>query len=195
MNKRLILSGLFATALASSAWGATIDSGVAPWLYNGDPASVITFPLPVGSWVGATPPAAWIGPTTATVQPGGTYVFTLALGNLLGEAGSFSLQYSVDDFVTWTISNGTLGGFTTCGNGDDCYFQLHTLTGTFAADSILTATIVNNFDLGVDNPMGLLVQGSADANAVPEPSTYALMSLAGAVAFLARFLRASAPRV
>lgn len=59
------------------------------------------------------------------------------------------------------------------------------LTGSFAANSTLTATVVNTTT--VPSPMGLLVVGTADTpTGVPEPSTYAMMFIGGAAIFMTR---------
>ena len=72
----------------------------------------------------------------------------------------------------------------TCANGGDCYTRLRYLTGTFNVGSIITARVTNDPDSAGNNPTGLLVQGAAVA--IPEPSTYVLISIAGAAGFYLR---------
>ena len=188
MSQRIAISALILSAAAASASGAVINSGVAPWQIEGGPASVITNPLPPSTWA-AAPPAAWIGFDSETSQSSGEYVFSIAIGAYLGSGGSFAFNFAADNTIQWSITNGTLDGDVTCTNGGDCYSRLRYLTGTFSADSILTATIINDEDDLGPNPSGLLVQGVAVDT--PEPGTYALFSIAGAAGFYLRRRRAN----
>lgn len=192
--------------LASSAFGATISTGASGvnWLVNSNPAVVETGVLPTfpGGWVANFSDGRWIG-TAATdgnyasgtdgALAGATYTFTLNLSSILA-SGVFSLQYAADNAVQWSISNGTLSGATSCdaGNGNSgvCFNSLRTLSGTFGAGSVLTATVVNGpvpSSPGQRSPMGLIVVGTASD--VPEPSTYAMLALGGAAIAFARLRR------
>lgn len=191
---RVKVLALFA-GLAVSSFGASISSGVAPWLVNGNPASVIS-PL-AGGWVGNVADGQWMGTTSndGTGAPAGSYTFSLNIGALIGAAGTLSLQYASDNAVAFSITNGSLSGATQCGAGDPqavCSTATLSLSGVFAANSTLTATVLNGNTPGVgsSSPMGLLVAGTADVGApVPEPSTYAMMVLGGAATLLARVRR------
>jgi hypothetical protein len=183
---------------ASSAFGITISTGTAaPWLVNGNPVAVETV-LSTPIWINNFGDGRWVGTTVNDGNPSigiapGTYTFTLAIGSYLGGAGTFSLQYAADNSVQWTLSGGTLGGSTQCDSvlnpSSDCFQNVsgapRTLTGTFGAGSVLTATVVNGGSTA--NPMGLLVVGNADpVGAIPEPSTYAMLTLGGVAVAVAR---------
>jgi hypothetical protein len=153
----------------------TISTGAQSWLVNSSPAAITTTqsnyfaPFGDGNWIGVTP---------SGFAPPGTYVFTLEIGTLIATSGTFSLSYGADNSVTWTITNGSLSGTLSCLNpSGDCSgpgasptLVPASLSGTFNANSILTATVVN--DGGTANPMALFAAGSATA--VPEPSTVVL---------------------
>ncbi len=100
-----------------------------------------------------------------------------------------TLQYAADNAVAWSITNGSLTGTTDCGAGSPnatCYTSTNTLGVTFAADSVLTATVENE-GLPEGSVMGLMAQGAYDP--VPEPGTYALVLLGGAGIAAARSRR------
>jgi hypothetical protein len=187
---------VLASALAASTLSAsTISTGtVAPWLVNGNPAVVetsIAAPFWInnfgdGRWVGTDANAGGLTSTAAA----GTYTYTLNLGAYIGSNGSFSLQYAADNAVLWSITNGSLAGSANCA-GPDCFSSVggapRSLTGTFAADSVLTAQLTNT----AIGPTGLLVVGTADAAFVgaaptPEPSTFLMLGLGGAALLAAR---------
>lgn len=186
-----------ALAVPASAAPVSISTGVAPWQVNGNPAVAEDAPLP-STWLPGFGDGVWIGTSAADSNAiaGGTYVFTLNIGAFVGAAGTFSLDYAGDNSVEWTITNGTLAGTSSCPI-EYCFMSPsfapanitpapRSLTGTFAASSVLTATIVN-WPGGGPNPMGLLVVGTADARRVtaPEPATMGLLGL-GALAAVAR---------
>jgi PEP-CTERM motif len=188
----LILKSLILgmVALASSAFAAPINTGTggAPWLVNGNPAVVetsIASPFwigAVGQWIGAGANDGNISSTAAA----GTYVYTLNLSALVPGGGSLSLQYAGDNNVVWTITGGTLSGATSC-TTNDCFSSNNgaprSISGTFGAASILTATVTNT----AVGPTGLMVVGTASN--VPEPSTYAMLGLGGAAMLFARLRR------
>ena len=175
--------------MASTAWGSvSIDTTDAPWLVNISPVVAIT-PIP-GAWVSS---AKWVGTSAADGSTGvapGDYVFTLAIGGYANGPGTFALNYSGDNNVVWSIDGGgTLSGATSCTSGT-CFTSLFVLSGTYGANSVLTAT-VTNLPPGT-NPMGLLVTGgtATSASEVPEPSTYAMVAIGAAAVFISRFRRA-----
>ncbi len=200
----MILKSLLAAALlATSVFGApmTISTGTAAlWLVNGNPVVVETT-IPTGIWIANFGGGSWVGPTASAGDPAtgfapGTYTYTLNIGAYFGGAGSFSLQYATDNSVAWTLSAGSLGGTTSCNsvlNPDSNCFQSsagapRTLTGNFASNSILTATVVNGTNTPVaNNPTGLLVVGTGSD--IPEPSTYAMFGMGIAAIAFARSRR------
>jgi len=191
-----MLLGVAALAIASSASAAVmpLDTGVAPWLYNGLPVAIEPTATIPSAWMTPTGSSSWVGTTVTDATKGvppGTYIFTLDLSSYAGAPGSFSLSYATDNSVAWTISNGSLGGATTCTNAGDCFQTSggapRALTGTYGVGAILTATVVN--DPSGANPMGLLVSGTASGG-VPEPSTYAMVGIGAAAVLLSRLRRA-----
>ncbi len=201
----MILKSLLAAALlASSAFGITISTGNTvgpnvPWMVNSNPVALLGV-LATPIWIGNFGDGRWVGTTVNDGNPAigiapGTYVFSLNLSTWVGGSGSgtFDLQYAADNSVIWTISNGSLGGTTQCDAGatplSDCFQATagapRMLNGTFGVGSVLTATVVNGS--ATANPMGLLVVGTASD--VPEPSTYAMLTLGGAAIAFARLRR------
>ena len=197
------LLGFVLLAASAFAIPITISTGTAaPWLVNGNPVVVeTTIAIPI--WINNFGDGRWVGTNANDGNPSigalpGTYTFTMALSIYAGGAGTgvFSFQYAADNAVTWTISNGTLAGTTSCTVAtpeSDCFQAAsgapRSLTGTYGAGAILTATVVNG---GTSpNPMGLLVVGTADADpsGIPEPSTYAMITLGGAAIAFARLRR------
>jgi hypothetical protein len=187
MKLKSALVGLLAMFAVCEASADSISTGVAGWLVNGNPV-VIENPIASPYWINNFGDGKWVG-TTATdgslssgANPG-TYTFSLNLGPL-GGIGTFDLQYAADNIVSWSISNGSLLGTTTCvGNPDltDCFGSAagapRSLSGTFNVNSILTATVTNGKNSDPVNPMGLLVVGTAN---VPVPTSLALLALGGA---------------
>lgn len=198
------LAAVAAPALASGS----VSTGVAPWLVNGNPA-VVLGTLATPFWINNFGDGSWVGTTSldgnlAGGASPGSYVFTLALGSFVGDAGTFNLQYAADNSISWSISNGTLGGDVTCGPAD-CFTAAggapRSLNGNFAADSILTASVIN---IGSSpSPMGLLAVGTYTANGgggagpggntVPEPSAWVM--LVSGFALSGGMLRARRQRV
>lgn len=187
--------------MATSAWAAPIplDTGVAPWFVNtGGPSVAVTNITSVpGAWLPAVNPRQWVGTAADSNAAPGTYTFTLDIGTYVNDAGggTFTLSYAADNSVTWTISNGSLGGTDICNTGlpSNCFQASagapRALTGSFASNSVLTATVVNN--PSGSNPMGLLVEGTAvGASEVPEPSTYAMITIGALAVALSRYRRA-----
>lgn len=187
MRIRTTLLTLGLLAMATTAFGAPlrISTGTAaPWLVDGNPV-VAESPIATPYWINNFGDGVWVGTAAgdgnlAGGAAGGVYTFTLNIGAYFGLPGSFNVQYSADNNVSWSITNGTLGGSTACGG---CYDLVHNLNGTFNADSVLTATVTN---ADHPSPMGLIVVGEGDS--IPEPSTYAMFAT-GAVAILAARIR------
>ena len=91
-----------------------------------------------------------------------------------------------DNSVTWSITGGALTSGVIACPGAICFDSLRSLGGTYTAGAVLIATVVNN--TATPNPTGLLVQQS-NTNAIPEPSTYAMMGLGAAALVFARLRR------
>jgi hypothetical protein len=198
--KKITLAALtLALAPALFADPTSISTGVAPWAVNGNPVFAVDLTqlqLLSTTWIPNFGDGVWIGPSTTSgnyLNTGdgaapGSYVYTLAIGALMGGSGTFSLKYASDDTVGWSINMGSFTSgvaSTTCTTFGTCWSSPTapiTLTGTFSAMSVLTATVVN---LGsVWNPSGFLAVGTATLNGnvspIPEPSTYAMLLLGAA---------------
>lgn len=167
------------SCLRANTISLNTGTGGAPWTVQSAYGNVLmVIGSPNAAWATATAalaPAQWVGVNSAGAGGPGTYTYQLSLGSLFGGSGNFSLRYSADNAVGWSITNGTLSGTTQCqpGNADgNCFTGVHAMSGTFAATSVLTATVTNGLD-----PTGLIVQGTAT---VPEPSAAALLLVGGA---------------
>lgn len=185
-KKKMIKLALLSLSMGLSMWSASISTTVAPWEVNDNPVVAIS-PLAVPFWVNNFGDGGWVGTTAGdgTTNAAGTYIYTLDIGTYIGAAGTLSLQYAADNSVSWGITNGTLSGATSCA-GPDCFSTVAALTGTFAADSVLTATVVNV----ANSPQGLLVVGTAsDVSQVPEPASVTMIAIGGAAIALARLRR------
>lgn len=186
--KQLVIIAAAAVGLVAAP--ISVSTGVAPWQVNSNP--VVTLGTIPGVWVAPFGDASWVATTATDGTTGaaaGTYTFSLNLGAWVGTAGSLSLDYSTDNGVLWSITNGSLSGTTSCDSGNasaTCFTGINTMNVTFAADSVLTATVVNGGEPTV-SPMGLIAGGSYDA--VPEPGTYAMVLLGGAAIAAARMRR------
>ena len=149
----------------------SLSTGVAPWLVDGNPTAVVP---DWASWIASPGDSSWVSTTSANngSAPIGNYVFTLNLGALVGSSGAFTMTYSADNDVAWSITNGSLSGATQC-SIFTCFQNLYAMSGTFSSNSVLTATVFNG-----GGPMGLLAEGSTvTPTAVPEPGTLALLGL------------------
>ena len=174
--------------MTSSAFAIPFNTGTTTW-FRGTTgtgtATVVETPIPGPSvWV----PGMWVGYNVGDGNPAGggpAGVYTYSV--LLPAAGtSFGLMYAADNAVTWSITGGALtSGVTVC-PGPICFDSLRSLGGTYSAGAVLIATVVNNTP--TPNPTGLLVQQS-NTNAIPEPSTYAMMGLGAAALVFARLRR------
>lgn len=193
IKKSMMKLTLLSLTMGLSMWSAPISTNVASWLVNGNPTVAIS-PIAAPFWISNFGGGSWVGTTSndgnlAGSTAAGTYTYTLNIGAVIGTAGTLSLQYAADNTVAWSISNGSLSGDTLC-SSPDCFTSVggapRSLTGTFAANSILTAT-VNNLDPG---PTGLLVAGEASAfSPVPEPGSVTMIAIGGAALALARLRR------
>ena len=189
-KKKMIKLALLSLSMGLSMWSASISTNVAPWLVNGNPTTAIS-PLAVPFWINNFGDGSWVGTSAGDgiSNAAGTYTYTLNIGSYIGTAGTLSLQYAADNSVSWGITNGSLSGATSCA-GPDCFSTVggapRSLTGTFAADSVLTATVVNL----ADSPQGLLAVGTAsDFSQVPEPASVTMIAIGGAAIALARLRR------
>ena len=153
MKKVLMTFSLLAAAFASNLAAAPLPistGSAAPWLVNGNPV-VLQSPLAVSFWIGSCSDGKWVGTTSSDgnlaggASPG-TYTFSMNIGAYFGAAGVLSLQYAADNNVNWSITNGSLAGSTSCVT-ENCFSAVggspRSLTGSFSANSTLTATVVN----------------------------------------------------
>lgn len=169
--------------------GTSLSTGVAAWTVNGNPVAVLS-PIATPFWISNFGDGRWVGATSndGNVVSGansGSYVFSLNFSGFTSGPGTFDLQYSADNSVSWSITHGTLSGATVCGLAD-CFSAIagapRSISGSFAANSILTASVTN---IGSGkSPMGLLAVGTYVASAepggpgaapVPEPMTWVMM--------------------
>jgi hypothetical protein len=202
----------FSVSTGSAAWqvsqtttvGSATNNGTA--LGTSSAAVALVGALP-GSWLAPPAGSAWIGQRTTdgcnTFTPNencgatpGTYVYSLSFAP--GQGGSFSFGFASDNVVTslTVIQNGTT--LYTFGPGSA---PMHTslINSTLinfgsTGNVVISATVRNDsFDSGppeVRNPSGLLVSGSGDmAEGIPEPSTYAMLTLGGMALVAARLRR------
>ncbi len=192
MKLKSILFATLTSFAVAQASASSISTGVASWLVNGN-SVVVESPIASPNWINNFGDGQWVGVTASSGsfaggEAPGTYTFTLDMSSL-GGAGTFNLEYAADNTIQWSITSGTVAGMTSClGNPDvaNCFGAGNgaprMLNGTFSANSILTATVVNGSSPGFNpNPMGLLVVGTAQ---VPVPASLALFGL-GAVALAA----------
>lgn len=203
-TKSTILAALaLAMAPAVFADPTSISTGVAPWVVNSNPVFAVDLTqlqlLPT-SWIPNFGDGQWVGSSTTSgnyLNTGdgaapGNYVYTLAIGALMGGSGTFSLKYASDDTVGWSINMGSFtsgSASTSCSVLGTCWSSPSapfTLTGTFSATSVLIATVVNAGAMW--NPSGFIAVGTAVLNGnvstIPEPSTYAMLCL-GAIGLAA----------
>jgi hypothetical protein len=201
----LTKSLLVLSALAVSAFGATINTGTATWQVSttgvgGAYSAVVNevgTPIVNGGWVQNPVGSEWVGTTATDGQFGttgglpGTYVYRLAIGAVHGGPGSFVLNYAADNGINLYIGNlaGTvLANVASCGPGDGdavCFTSFRNASGVFGASDYLYAVVVNGGT--ARNPTGLLVVG--ETSVIPEPSTYAMLALGGAALAFARLRR------
>ena len=196
MKLQSILTGVAALAMTTSAFAAPFNTCGTPWFQGSTgtgTATVCESPIPNSSiWVangGSAAAGQWVGFTGNDGNPAnggaaGVYVYSIIL-----PAGgtAFSLMYAADNAVTWSITGGSLTSGTTACPGPICFDSLRSLGGTYSTGAILVATVTN---LTVTpNPTGLLVQQANTNDAIPEPSTYAMMGLGAAALVFARLRR------
>jgi hypothetical protein len=171
----------FLAGMAASVHGASISlntgvAGAAPWQLVGAPGNTpVVITTPNGLWTTSLAPAKWVGASSTGAGGTGTYYYQLNIGSLFGSAGNFSFNYSSDNAIAWTMTNGTLAGAVQCGSGSPnatCFTSVYSLSGNFNADSVLKATVING-----GGPTGMVVNGTASN--VPEPSTTALLLTGG----------------
>ena len=72
------------------------------------PAQPLGMGIPHPHWETKLGDAGWIGATLndGIIAPTGQYVYTLAIGELYGGEGAFSLAWAADNDAVWSITNG-----------------------------------------------------------------------------------------
>lgn len=143
------------------------------------------------AWVPNTSTAQWISPAYLTIGDGSSYdyatTFTLASNADLSTV-SIAGKYAADDRITDVLLNGHslglstsflgFGSFTSFSIASSAYFQVGQNTLTFQTSNIPST------------PTGLIVDGLAGSyNAVPEPSSAALLGLGAVGLAVGRRLR------
>jgi hypothetical protein len=180
---------ILATAPASAAVSPTLANTGADadangiddnWTLNGGSAFIGTPIHP--AWEANNATSRWLTPTAngaADLDPSadGFYTYTLnfSLAGFNPASASFSGRFAVDNTVDEIRLNGNLIG----SGGACCSFAsggtFDVLSGFVAGNNTLTFR-VRNFAQASGNPSGLRVEFlQSNANAVPEPATWALM--------------------
>lgn len=203
MKRFVLLFG--AIFLTTTAFGATIDTGTAPWTCaaanptpcaGNVPANLGTNPA---IWIGAVGGASWIGPN-ANSSPSnadantwplpGTYIYTLDLAALGSGFVSFSnLRIATDNGGSVDICNGMSCTQIYNNPGPIGFGAVSSIpNGLLNGATSIRVTIVNDNLASAPqgrSPSGFFLDG--DVN-VPEPSTYAMFGI-GALGILAARLR------
>jgi hypothetical protein len=147
--------------------------------------------FPIGPWIGNNSKSAWIGPNndTSVDGPPGHYdyrtTFTLP-ANANVKTASLTGQWAADNDLVDILLNGVSTKqanlpFTDAGGGTRPLntFTPFSINSGFVSGLNTLDFIVNNQG-GGSNPTGVRVEVSGSVLPVPEPSTSALMALAGA---------------
>ncbi len=182
------VAGLGTSAMAATS--AVLDTGVAPWTVDGNPAVVVN-PVP-SAWTNAVA-ADWISVAENPRQPGGVnYTFELLL-TLDPGSYLFDLTFSTDNRAVDILINGvSVGGNPNIfdppqgipGEPIDYEFTFD-LDDTVTDPVSLTFVVYNENATSRTNPLGLVVAGTATIVPVPGAGLMGLTAL-GAMGLLAR---------
>jgi hypothetical protein len=191
--KTIFAASVAALALAAAPAGAAVITSLVNtgadadsngiddnWTLNGGSAFI---GQPINpAWEANNGTSSWLTPTAngnADLDPSApgfyTYSLTFSLAGFDAASASFSGRFAVDNTVDEIRLNGNLigSGGACCSFGAGGVFSA--LDGFVAGDNTLSFT-VRNFAQTSGNPSGLRVEFlQSNANAVPEPATWALM--------------------
>ncbi len=128
------------------------------------------------SWVGNTASSQWISAAADTLAGGGPFTYTtnFLLSGLDPATAQLSLDVAADNQATTVLLNGNAVG-TVGFPGWTAFTPLTITSGFLAGLNTLVFAIPNNDTSVNDGPTGLQVRVlSATANAIPEPTSWAL---------------------
>jgi hypothetical protein len=173
------ITTLFGTGVDGSGNPLPNGSIDSHYTINGGSAYVIGNPGSVG-WVGNTASSTWISAAPNTLAGPGpfTYQTTFDLTGMLPGTAAITGLMSGDDQATIYL-NGTLV-FTGAPDSSApwSFLQSFSITSGFVAGiNTLDIVVPNNIETSNDGPTGLQLDLSGTANAVPEPASFALLSL------------------
>ncbi len=151
------------------------------------------FPIPPWLNDASSATSRWITPSTATNVPAGDYVFrtTFDLTGFVANTASITGQWAADNAGLNILLNGTSLGFTSSGFSAYSPFTVTSGNPAFVAGLNTLDFVVRNFDGPGNNPAGLRVQLTGQANlvATPVPPTALLAVFAFGTAGLGRLVR------
>jgi hypothetical protein len=142
------------------------------------------FPFPI--WVADDNGSKWISPqrsyASGESDPVGTFIYhtTFSLAGLIPSTASLVLQLATDNAATDVLLNGISTGISY-----SSYTNLSspfTISSGFGAGVNTLDFVVQNFSGNSDNPVGLRVLISGNADLVPEPASAGLALLAAGFA-------------
>ena len=131
-----------------------------------------------GGWVPNTASSQWISGAADTLAGGGPFVYSInfSLAGLDAASALLSLDVAADNQATVLLNGSAVA--TVAFPGWGAFNTLNIGSGFLAGNNTLSFVIPNNDVSADDGPTGLQVRVlSATANAVPEPSTWALAGL------------------
>lgn len=190
-------------AVGSSATGpAVVLTGTLPFRQNLAPQfQQFAWADPFGGavWVGqAVTDGSFSGNGAAPGFYTYTYSFSAALGGTInlsgftGDNGVISLNVTQSGGPALYSCTQGPGGTLCASNQTTVTASTGTLNiGAFANNIVTVTAVVQNLDGPGRNPSGYILAGSAttvdpSGNGIPEPSTYAMLSLGGLAMFVAR---------
>ena len=170
--------------------GALLAAGAVDTHYSVAPGSG---PFAIGagglaaSWVANTASSQWISASADTLAGGGPFVYSISfsLAGLEAASAVLNLDVAADNQVA-VLLNGNAAGMVSF-PGWTAFTALSISSGFVAGNNTLSFVIPNNDVTADDGPTGLQVRVvSATANAIPEPSSWALAGLGLVLAGAAR---------
>ena len=192
----------FASAAAITLFNTGVDSNGAVLAHNtlGDPhyqliskpaassnvIRVITSAggFPIGPYIGDNTTSRWIGPNNNNQDlngPSGNYTYrtTFDLTGLDFTSAQITGGWSTDNAGVDILINGVSLGYTTPTNQFQVGFAPFVVGSNFVAGVNTLDFVVNNLaSTSANNPTALRVEMTGTANAIPEPTSLALVGLA-----------------